>query len=65
MRIEVHKEQCICAGNCTQIAPKYFSQDETGIVVALESEVAEEDRDSVRLAAEACPTLAITLVDGS
>lgn len=64
MKIEIHRDRCICAGNCTQVAPKYFGQDDSGIVIQLEPTVAESDLETVKLAVEACPVLAIELVDG-
>jgi ferredoxin len=66
MRIGVASERCIGAGNCVDVAPKYFDQsDAVGIVEVLVDEVDPEDEDKVAEAADICPVAAILLSAGS
>lgn len=62
MKIEVFKERCIGAGNCLDVAPKYFALDADGLVVANSETVAPGDEAEVTRAADICPALAIELL---
>jgi ferredoxin len=58
--IEVFHERCIGAGNCTDLASKYFDQsDEDGTVILLRPEVDPSDEDKVGQAVDVCPTGAL------
>jgi ferredoxin len=64
MRITVDQEKCIGAGNCVEAAPETFDLgEEDGLVVLVEENPKEEDRESARRAAQLCPSLAITVDD--
>ena len=43
--IETFQERCIGAGNCAEVAPKYFDLDDAGLVVPLHTEVDAGDDD--------------------
>jgi len=60
MRIEIDREACMGSGNCLFWAPGVFDLDDDGIAVVIDPEGAPEDR--IVLAADGCPTRAITLI---
>jgi ferredoxin len=63
-RIQTLHERCIGAGNCAEVAPSYFDQDESdGTVRLLRTAVAPGDEDAVAEAADICPVSAILTVD--
>lgn len=58
--VAVFSERCIAAGNCYEIASKYFDQDlEDGTVMLLKSDVDAGDEAVVAQAVAACPVAAI------
>ena len=60
--IEVLHERCIGAGNCTDVARKYFDQsDEDGTVILLRPDVDADDEALVAQAVDVCPTGALAL----
>ncbi|MFD9669429.1 ferredoxin [Rhodococcus sp. NPDC059968] len=60
MRVQVDFEKCIGAGQCVLVAETVFDQrDEDGIVIVLQGEPPEEERDIVWQAAALCPAQAI------
>lgn len=62
IRVEIHEEKCVGAGQCVLASPEVFDQrDEDGIVVLLAEEPDEALTASVRKAAKLCPALAITI----
>lgn len=64
MSVEVHAERddCIAAGNCVMVAGELFDQDDDGIVVAPDGEIAPADEDKAREAVKLCPASALKLV---
>jgi ferredoxin len=59
-KITVFQERCIAAGNCYEIAAKYFDQDPVdGTVVLIKGDVAGGDEKTVDRAAATCPVAAI------
>jgi ferredoxin len=61
MRIKVHLQRCISSGNCVLAAPRLFTQDEEGLVVAQMPNPQPGDHEAARKAAAACPVAAIEL----
>jgi len=62
MHIEVAHERCIGAGNCVEIAPRYFTQGENdGLVQVLVDSIDTPDTGAVERAADICPVGAILL----
>jgi ferredoxin len=59
LRIEISREACMGSGNCQFWAPGVFDIDDDGIAVVIDPTAAGEDR--IVLAADGCPTKAITL----
>jgi ferredoxin len=60
--IEVFHERCIGAGNCTDVARKYFDQsEEDGTVMLLRPAVDPSDEDVVAQAVDVCPVGALAL----
>jgi ferredoxin len=59
-KITVLQERCIAAGNCYEIAAKYFDQDPVdGTVVLIKGDVDGSDETTVDRAAATCPVAAI------
>jgi ferredoxin len=50
------------SGNCSFWAPGVFDLDDDGIAIVLDSTAAPDDK--IVLAAQGCPTQAITVFDG-
>ena len=59
--IEIHidRDKCMGSGNCSYWAPGIFDLDDDGIAVVIADPTGHEDR--VELAAQHCPTAAITV----
>lgn len=56
MKVDVHKDKCIGAGQCVMTAPDVFDQDEdAGTVVLLTEQPPAPSRDKVRRAVNFCP----------
>jgi ferredoxin len=64
MKIVANRDVCIGAGMCVMSAPEVFDQDDDGIVVVLEAEVAAEHADAAARAVAGCPSGALQRVDG-
>lgn len=60
IRIEIDRERCVGSGNCLFWAPETFTLDDDGMSVVVDPR--GNDVDRVRVAAEGCPTRAITVV---
>jgi ferredoxin len=61
LRITIHRDKCVGSGNCAFWAPATFDLDDEGISVVLDPVGDTEDR--IRVAAEGCPSKAITVED--
>lgn len=61
MRIEIDRGRCIAAANCIGTAPKVFSLDGSRRAVVRDPKGADDA--TLREAASACPTEAISLFD--
>ncbi|MEV0932815.1 ferredoxin [Streptomyces phaeochromogenes] len=64
LTVRLDRERCCSAGQCVGAAPEVFEQSESdGRVVLLVPEPDQQHAADVRLAADLCPSGAITLVD--
>lgn len=64
MRVRVDRDKCIGVGNCVEIMPDVFDQDEDdGIVILLQEEVDDSRLDELQQAADVCPVHAILIGD--
>ena len=63
MRIEVDRGKCEGLGMCEAMAHEYFQLDDDDTMTVLDETPPESERDKVHAAVEACPVLALTLVD--
>lgn len=76
LRIVVDPDLCIGAASCVTIAPETFQMNVENKAEVLDHgtapdgpayertiEVSEEERDTIMLGAQSCPTLAITIFD--
>jgi ferredoxin len=63
VKVIVHVDKCIGAGHCVGAAPDVFAQgDSDGLVILLlDNPSTAAQRDAVRSAAHACPSLAIEI----
>jgi ferredoxin len=59
LEIRIDRERCMGSGNCLFWAPGAFDLGEDGIAIVLDPSAAPEDR--ILLAAEGCPTQAISV----
>jgi ferredoxin len=61
-RIEAARERCIGAGNCVDIDPAHFAQDDAdGTVLVIDGDATESDIANVGRAVDACPVAALML----
>ncbi|MCA9373655.1 MAG: ferredoxin [Candidatus Gracilibacteria bacterium] len=61
MKIKIDRNLCIGAAPCVAIAPEVFELDEEGKAIVLDPKGADDE--TIKLGAEACPTLAVILFD--
>ncbi len=59
LEIKIDREACMGSGNCSFWAPGVFDLDDDGISVVVDVEAAPEDK--IILAAQGCPTQAISV----
>jgi ferredoxin len=60
LEIEINREVCMGSGNCSFWAPGVFDLDDDGIAILVDVDAAPEEK--IVLAAQGCPTQAITLI---
>ncbi len=60
-RIVVDRQGCIGAQSCVVTAPGVFQMDEENLAYVVDPD--SEDEDTILLAAQSCPTLAVILYD--
>ena len=60
MKVRIIKEECIACGVCADIAPEVFEMGDDAAEVKVD-DVPAEAQESVREAAESCPTEAIVI----
>ena len=63
VRIEVDRDKCEGLGMCEAMAHEYFEVDDDDLMTVLDEAPPESERSKVHAAVEACPVLALTLVD--
>lgn len=64
MKVTVHADKCVAAGQCVLLTPEVFDQrEEDGVVVLLDDTPPLALRDAVRESAAVCPASAIDLVE--
>lgn len=61
MKVVVDRDLCIGAAPCVAIAGSVFQLDEEGKAIVIDAQGADDE--TIKLAAEACPTRAIILTD--
>lgn len=60
-KIVVDREKCIGANSCVAVAPGVFQLDEENLAYIVDPD--STDDDTVMMAAQSCPVLAILLYD--
>ncbi len=63
MRIDADRAKCDGLGMCEAMAPDFFEVGEDGTVLVLDEHPAEEHRQDLAAAIDACPVLALKLRD--
>jgi ferredoxin len=63
MKVVVDFDVCASTGACMQTCPEVFEVRSDGYLYILQEEPPAELHDQVRIAAEMCPTGAISLVE--
>ena len=63
MRIDVDRDRCEGLGMCEAMADDYFELDDDEVMHVIDATPPESDRGRVHAAVQACPVLALTLVD--
>jgi ferredoxin len=63
MRVEVDLGKCTGHGICESIADEVFEVADDGIVVILDNDRPETDRDRMQQAVTQCPVAALSLTD--
>ena len=59
MSIEINRDVCMGSGNCSFWAPGVFDLDDDGVAIVTNAE--GEPEDKIILAAQGCPTQAISV----
>ena len=59
LSIEINRDVCMGSGNCSFWAPGVFDLDDDGVAIVIDA--AGESEDKIILAAQGCPTQAITV----
>lgn len=62
MKADIDREGCIGCGLCAQTCPEVFRMAEDGLAEVY-AEIAPEQKDTAREAAENCPVLVISVGD--
>lgn len=62
--VKADRDACEGYANCVMAAADVFDIDDDGVVVLLQTEIAEADRARVEEAARSCPVSALTVADG-
>jgi ferredoxin len=63
VRIQVDRDRCEGLGMCEAMAHEFFEVDDDDTMTVLDESPPENERSKVHAAVEACPVLALTLVD--
>jgi ferredoxin len=64
MKVAVDTSLCIGSGTCALTAPAVFDQDpDEAVVVILDGEPPEREREAVELAVKSCPAAVIQLLE--
>jgi ferredoxin len=61
MKVKVDYDVCASTGACMQVCPEVFEVRSDGYLYVLQDEPGAELHDTVRVAADMCPTAAISL----
>jgi ferredoxin len=59
LEISIDRDRCMGSGNCSFWAPGVFDLDDDGIAIVVDPTACGEDK--ILLAAQGCPTQAITV----
>jgi ferredoxin len=60
-RIVVDRAKCIGARSCVAVAPGVFQMDDQNLAYVVDPD--SEDEDTIMLAAQSCPVLAVLIYD--
>lgn len=60
LSIEINREVCMGSGNCSFWAPAVFDLDDDGVAIVIDAEGDTDEK--IILAAQGCPTQAISVL---
>lgn len=60
-KVKVIRDLCISAGTCIAVSPQVFEFDDKNIAVIKDG--ATDEEANILMAAQSCPTKAITVID--
>ncbi|HSV83236.1 MAG TPA: ferredoxin [Ramlibacter sp.] len=64
LKVSIDASRCASSGNCADLAPGIFTQDDnTGIVILLVESPSPAQYEAVRNAERLCPAQAITVIE--
>jgi ferredoxin len=63
LRIEVDRDKCEGLGMCEAMASDFFELDDDDVMHVLNETPGDADRGHVNAAVQACPVLALTLLE--
>ena len=63
MKVTVDYDMCASTGACMQVCPEVFEVRKDGYLYVLQDEPPAALADKVRMAADMCPTAAISVTD--
>ena len=61
MKVSVDFDVCASTGACMQVCPEVFEVRKDGYLYVLQEEPGDELREKVQMAADMCPTAAISV----
>jgi ferredoxin len=61
MKIIVDRAKCTGLGLCESVAPELFEVDDSGDLILLQEEIADDQRADMDSAVSSCPTAALRL----
>jgi ferredoxin len=64
MKVVVDRSQCVGTGLCEVRASAVFAIDDDGRLSILDEDIRPDQLDAVRGAVTACPTQALSLIEG-
>ncbi|MFI9408668.1 ferredoxin [Nocardia gamkensis] len=62
MKVVVDRSKCTGLGICESLAPLFFEVDDSGELIQLKEDIADDELAAVEEAVQGCPTEALRIV---